>query len=780
MILRGELRFADGTVRTANVTTAGVQLSGATITGNLNLDDASGPQFTPLSRLSLEYCWFEGGIYLRRSHFTSLSFRGSRFKVLNGSDAFIKGPVDLTGVCGIKDKTNVDGFESYGQCWVVLATTAIAGRVTAAHARLAAPEPRSPAGKATEEFVRFSRFARYALDLRASNIESSVVLRPDCVAVGGVCMALSKIDGSIWGSGAKLKASEDYGFSADYAIIRGSIYFRSNDLRPRTLFRAKGCVSLFACKLGGSLYMEGAKLETLKPSAEQKSDEDRVVLDIRNSEIGASCNLSAWQSEADLTKVDCFKAKGDILINAASVKGDLNLQGSSIGLDALDDQTQATMKVAPAAKPSQTQGTAPTLSISGTSIGGDCSLTAFRHSYKENNQDRTVGLRFTCYGNIAITESKITKSLHMEGAELHVPEGDTNPALDLSGTTVGGEACLMTWREGEAQGLPFTATGYGVVLDFTGVKIAQKLTMNGARIVSKPPTSVTKPSSVYAIDAANAAIGGKASLSTFRDFRFSVVGGVNFTGASVKLELNLAGADIRADGGGLSLQYLEIGTDLDLHRAEVYGALDATGARIGKSVILTGTTISSGSIEKGLKGRALPDKDLKKYEAELRNKHIERQLEPDFSLYSAEIGDALIVSSLEVSRELPQYMDRTHATVDLRALHVGELKDEGGEGWGREVRFWLDGFRYDRLPEVTTALPEVPYPRTIQYLYALLELIWVAVKRFLDPSAILKDPHYRKRRAGRTRLRRDGCQRIFSLAQEQAASLTLRRSTLAP
>jgi hypothetical protein len=748
ILLGKDFEFPDGQVRPVRVRTAGVQLSGARIIGDLNLDDASGSQFTPLSRLSLAYCWFEGKILLRRSHFTSLDFRGSRFANLNASDAFIKGPVDLTAVGGIGAKTEIDGFESYGQCWVVLATTAIAGRVTAAHARLAAPPARTSAGTGREEFVRFSRHARFALDLRASNIESSVVLRPDCVAVGGVCLALAKLDGSIWGNGAKLKAVEDYAFSADYAVIRGSIYFRSSDLRPRTRFHAKGCVSLFACKLGGSLYMEGAKLERLKPSAEQETSEDREVLDVRSAEIGANCNLSAWQSEADLADVDYFQANGDISIDAASIKGDLNMQGASIGLDACNEKGQGASPSPGAPGPAQTRGKPPVLAISGTSIGGDCLLKAFT----KDDRKPTEGVRFECNGNIVITESKITNSLHMEGAKLNAPRNDKKPALDLSGTTVGGEAYLTAWDDDEAQEtLLFIATGGSVVINLIGVTIAQKLIMNGARVVSEPPTGISKPSSPCAIDAANAQIGGEAWLSTFRGFSFSVEGGINLTGASIKLELNLAGADIRAGGGRLSLQYVEIGTDLNLTKAELHGALDATGAKIGKSVILKGTTISSGSIEKGLKGGTLTEKDFKKYEVELKNKHIERQLEPDFSLYSAEIGDTLEVASLNVWKELPDYEESTHATIDLRALHVGELKDEGGEGWGREVRFWLDGFRYDRLPEVTTALREEVYPHTIEYLYALFELIWVALKRFLNPSEILKDPRYRRPRGARTR-----------------------------
>lgn len=870
VILRKDLKFSNGQIRPVVIKTAGVQLSGAKITGNLNLDDASGPEFTPLSRLSLQYCWFDGAINLRRSHFTSLSFRGSRFRVLNASDAFIKGPVDLTGICGIEPKSDKGGFETYGQCWVVLATAAIAGRVTAGHARLAAPPPRTPAGVGREEFVRFSRFATYALDLRASNIESSVVLRPDCVAVGGVCIALSKLDGSVWGSGAMLKAGEDYAFCADYAVIRGSIYFRPNDLRPpgdkqplagqtsiqsssltddveprkSTCFSATGCVSLFACKLGGSLFMEGAKLTALNPAAKESSDKNPEALDVRNSEIGGHCSLCAWESEVRPGDVYRFIARGEIWLGALRVRNELSLSGACIkSLDANNIEvggdcncsvtsfdkekvhyrfvTQGDVKMdgstikgnldfqgayigmgnrferaSPGDTESESQSEAITLSVSGTVIGGDCLLRAYGHRC---SRMRTHGLRFRSNGIIVLTESKITNSLHMEGAELKAPRDKKTPALDLSGTTIGADACFKTWDDPAAQNsLPFIAEGGSVVLRLTATKIAQKLIMNGARISARPPNDF-KASSVYAIDAANAEIGGKASLSTYvgklagkeEAFRFGACGEVDFTAARITLGLDLSGSSLsavqssgteaplaldasrahlkfiwfkkdevedevgrkvgrsfRADGEirleyaeinaemdlsgailhePLSAKYAEIDAEMDLSGAKLYGAFDAEGARIGKSVRLEDTTISRMSTEARLQDPKVT-KERKILEEDIFDRHVERKLAPDISFRSAEIGDALIVNRLRVfdlqEGTRPYLKDLTHGTVDLRALHVGDLNDEGGDGWGKDVRFWLDGFRYDRLPEVKPS----------KHRKSPLQLIVAFLVRVRDPS----------------------------------------------
>lgn len=141
--------------------------------------------------------------------------------MLEASGAHIGGRVDLSRVRGI-DPAETDDPGNYGQCWVKLVTAKIADLVVAPFARFVAPPKRA-------DFVAMSRFANYALDLRAADIDSSVILRPGCSAVGGISLALSNIDGSLWACGAKVTADEEYAFSADYAVVRGSIYLRPYD-----------------------------------------------------------------------------------------------------------------------------------------------------------------------------------------------------------------------------------------------------------------------------------------------------------------------------------------------------------------------------------------------------------------------------------------------------------------------------------------------------------------------------------------------------------------------
>ena len=116
VVLGEKLGFPNGQQRSATVKNSSVRLWGAKIIGepgvestkDVHLENASQIDASPLPRLRLEGCWFEGEIHLERSHFRSLSFRRSQFSVLNASDANIDGPVDLTGVRGIGQDVQVE------------------------------------------------------------------------------------------------------------------------------------------------------------------------------------------------------------------------------------------------------------------------------------------------------------------------------------------------------------------------------------------------------------------------------------------------------------------------------------------------------------------------------------------------------------------------------------------------------------------------------------------------------------------------------------------------
>jgi len=795
--------------RGVTVRAAGIRIRSATITGHLNLNDLSGPGGSALAGLEFVGCWFTEPLSLRRCHLKSLSLLACRFDELQAADAVIDGPVNLSRVRRV-DKLYLKDIhkndcESDG-CWVVLTGARIGGRLNCDEAHFAAtPRDDDP----EIQFIPNSKHARYALDLRAAQVRGSVILRPDVKAIGGISFNLAKIEGSIWCNGAHLTAAEEHAFSADYVNIQGSLYMRTYDpphKNESTRFVAQGSVSIFAAKIGGNLYMEGAELHCCHLQDDHKGAEIYESLDATNATIGGNCNLRWWKpdNKQDPSKdkgeyAYPFEAQGKILLRSASIGNDFTMSGASIeSLEAnnIEIGGDCWMSVysgtyVPTSRfPNRPRMSARSVYLEGAVIKGDLNLFGSKLGIESTEQKKEYGLfarsakiggncnlttypvegesngvviRFECYGRIQVPEASIGNSLVMEGAKIVWKTQEPNAALDFSGTTIGGHAKFMTWQPEEGgECVPFEVRSGENGLRLAGTRIAQKLILNGSDIQS------TK----IAIYAPNAEIGAKASLGTYRErsasghytglvYHFNAIGKITFTAANIKLGLDMRGAQLRppfalstsdisaiaesialdltlahmkfadlTDSDALSnretalhetphfgcvgavvLEHTEIDTKLDLKNARVQGRLVLDYARIGTCVDLTGARLWSGSartkyeeMHKKIKNHdLLEDKVID----ELMRDHAEKLIKADLSLHSARVGDALIVSDLKIIPEIAapdgvksQGSDLTkfnRITVDLRGLHIEELQDEGGDGWGSDVRLWLDGFRYTRL-----------------------------------------------------------------------------------
>jgi hypothetical protein len=814
------------------ITDAGVRLFGATVTGTLDLEDLFAPGGTP-SRLEFENCWFNGPISIKRSRLRNLTLRKCAFRELQASDSVIEGPVDLSYARSSQSPS--PGEENGAQpaiprlCWVVLAGSQIKGRVNAAHAHFAAPEKRH-----ASQWVPFSRHPRYALDLRGTRIEGSVHLRPDVSAYGGVCLILSRVEGSLWCNGAKLIAVEDCAFSADYANIHGSIYMRPYEApvcdedaeidpdapqpfpAPTVEFRIEGCFSLYSTKLGGSLYLGGATLMPRVDGEDKGLPSDEVLLNAanaviggdcylncatsklpgserqyhfkslgkivfssarigrhlsfdgamvqeihaENAEIGGDCSLSAPFDEAG-PSAQLFHAAIAIHLNGSSIKGDLDLSGARIGkplclspgvsfsglpeLISHDDMaTVCSNDSEPLYKrhlPSISTG----IFAPGITIGGNCYFRAF----KDKHGGKTSGLRFECVGRIFMISSKIGGSLIMEGARVVGPV--ERAAIDLSSSTFGGDVLFRTWDQDSADSLPFQLRGGQTGVRLVGTRIAQKLNLNGSELYTEG----------VAVNAQNLEVGGKASFGVFLGkrggtrylYRFAAFGQVSLTSATIRLGLDMSGASLQTSGevtrpgalgpgtaldlklahckfvrltthawdgggetvfaatGGVVLTNAEIDAELDCKHSYFFGPLCLDYARIGTSVDLTNALLWSGSTANI--GSDAPARNIPRM-------HIERSLKPDLSLHFAVIAGSLVVDCLgRCNQDGPG-----HITIDLRGLRVGELQDRGGNGWTTDgrVRFWMDGFRYARLPEVT---PSRRTPTVSTIFHRLLDQSWL-------------------------------------------------------
>jgi hypothetical protein len=777
-------------LRSVRITSAGVHVCSAVITGQLDLDDLAGPGGAPLPALRFENCRFEKGINIRRCHLRSLTLKKCSLTELQAEEAVIDGPVKLTDLrrpaeITLKDSNGQDA-KSWG-CYVVLRGAQIAGHLNCARSLFAA----MPRAKDQDPFVQNSRHSRYALDLRATRIRGSALLRPDVKAFGGVSFTLAQVRGSIWCNGAELTAVEDCAFSADYADIQGSLYLRTRDRlieKESVRFVARGQVSLFATKIGGSLYMEGADLQVCKLPKDKAEAEAYESLDATNATIGGNCKLCSWQSFTEEKRLYPFNAKGKIVLNSALIRNDLSLSGAnveSVYASNIEVGGECRMSVYEASPkvPEYPRLTATAIHLEGAvikgdflmrgaaigrndekankdyglfargaKIGGDCQLTTFPHE----DGSKGIVLRFECFGRILLQEASIGNSLVMAGARLIWTLPGPYPALDASGTTIGGHAKFMTWNPDESVGgIPFEVHADEIGLRLAGTKIAQKLIFNGAIIRT----------SKIAINAANIEIGGKASLGVYtekgsramnppRAFAFTAFGEVIFTCATIKLGLDMSGACLkppqaetfRNDAesvvnlvaldltlartkfaelvqvqavGQVIMKHAEIDTDVNLTGGRFEGPVVFDYARIGASAHLTRIQLWCGSVrmiyEKILnRNRKLGGNDLLEGAVadELARHHAGKLMFADLSLHSAKIGGALIVSNLKTFQKLDSARDSwvsmpnelSHVTVDLRGLQIEELQDSGGDGWEKSVRFWLDGFRYSRLNQLPHSL----------------------------------------------------------------------------
>ena len=396
-------------------------------------------------------------------------------------------------------------------------------------------------------------------------------------------------------------------------------------------------------------------------------------------------------------------------------------------------------------------------------IGGNCHLTTYT-----SGRDKEPPLRFECYGRVLLQEASIGNSLVMAGAKIDWTRAVPYPALDISGTTIGGHAKFMVWQSEESsECIRFEVDANDTALRLAGTRIAQKLILNGAMIRR----------SRIAINASNIEIGGKASLSSYGErgatkdrepviFHFTASGRVILTAATIKLGLDMSGAlltpDVSASRGddarsannsvaldltlarmkflqlrGLAysdtlatttqrrkpfealgsvvFRHAEIDTDIDLRGGLFRGRIVADYARVGGAVDLTGSRFSGGSariireqILRNSNKIGLDDSLLESaVRAELARHHAGKLMDADLSLHSARVGGALIVDNLTVQTEIDSVkgLERLNYVIaDLRGLHIEELQDCGGNGWGNAIRFWLDGFRYTRL----TPLPHSP------------------------------------------------------------------------
>ncbi len=418
----------------------------------------------------------------------------------------------------------------------------------------------------------------------------------------------------------------------------------------------------------------------------------------------------------------------------------------------------------------------------GLRVGGFCSMATF-----ESDSGQEV-FRFECAGRVSLEDATIGNYFCMDGARVVCEK----VAINLSGCAIGGKASfrVVKGRSGRqaGEGFAFSAWGGDTAVKLNGAKMAFGLNMNGAFL-----TGTRLGLAADNIDVGGKVSLGMFHVNGRHDpFPFTSEGKVSLVGATIKLQLNLSGAHltlgkdqartregsgfmdvldltlVRAKGiwlgkheclnGGMSeeerkfkadgrvvLEHATVDTDLVLEGCTLWRQLSCEFAKVGGSVRLSEITM-----ERQYDGWCLLDTVNAKAvsrlddDEELRKWYVQRRLTPDISLNSANVGGALKVwrytSGLERTptdktgddprlKPMLEGTSRTKIVIDLRGAVIGELDDRGGRAWGESTRFWLEGFRYNRLKEASvyhTGSTNRPMSKKIPF--------WV--KTLLKPSYI--------------------------------------------
>jgi len=274
-----------------------------------------------------------------------------------------------------------------------------------------------------------------------------------------------------------------------------------------------------------------------------------------------------------------------------------------------------------------------------------------------NGKDES--LPFAAKGDVSLLDANITGGLEMDGAQL---EG----RLVAERAMIGGAALLRAWNgkvNGKDESLPFTAKG-DVFL--SGANITGGLAMDGAQLEGR-------------LVAERAMIGGAALLRAW---------------------------DGKVNGKDESLPFAAKG-DVSLLGANITGGLEMSGARLEGRLVAERATIGGSALLRAWDGKVNgKDESLPfvvKGDVSLRGANITRnldlrdaRLEQGINLYNATIDGSLQVRSGD--KECAGY-----TVFDLRGAKMGALEDEGGAGFSRGARLYIEGFQYTRLQNASTA-----------------------------------------------------------------------------
>ncbi|MGA9868771.1 MAG: hypothetical protein WBQ75_20275 [Acetobacteraceae bacterium] len=345
----------------------GVRVRGARIEDELDLADYAGPVGGGLPGLALEDCDIGAKIDLTNTRLARLSLKGSRIGEVQMRGARLDGPFDFSAVRPASDAPDA-------LAWIDAHDCVIRGEMLGDCAKLRAPPKREDVPPRQE---------RYALDLSDSIVDGSLRLLGKVEAIGGVNVAGTRIRGDLYGTDARMEATEGDALNAQAARIDGLVVLAG--------LTGRGMIWLTRIRIGGALLMDRADLKNGRP--EGRGD----ALVATGAEIGGAVQMR-----------DGFMADGSVLLLGANIHGNLECDGAHFANRTQDGSGQA-------------------LLAEGAEIGGDALLRD----------------GFTAQGRVSLHGAKIRGNLECGGAHFaNRTQDGSGQALLAEGAEIGGDALL--------------------------------------------------------------------------------------------------------------------------------------------------------------------------------------------------------------------------------------------------------------------------------------------------------------------------------------------------
>lgn len=756
-IIRGELlrrillklpveHHHSGAAFLVEVPTGCVELTGAEISGPVDLGGACAPDGGPLFGLRLENCNVSESLNLAGTNIRSVSLRGSKIVHLDASEATIVNSLDISGVRSAEASRPGSGVDNQPLCWADLRGARIGGSMIAANADLVGKPGRN-------RLQRFSIPASYALDLRGCVIADSVVLSPSFSALGGVSIAVGDIGNDVRAEGATLSAAEQWSFDANGARINGSFVMRGYDvgedsqretkvvgdiglrmtkvkgivdLSGATIegggvdaqnaevggdllmfvwgakgkaFVAEGRINLFGARIAGSLVLAGGKVKSVLAHNSEIGGNAMLGGFLGNTSAQGTVILSIRSMTGEFVAFDGAKISGSLIVMGVHLKGALSARNLFVGGSALFCGWGAS-SVNPKSGFEATEVLCDGAVIKGSlvlagatlardfgaqniDIGGDAVLSGeFRAPTSDGSLIDLFGF-LTVGGRANLEGARITGSLKLIGANI---AGE----LIVKNADIGADAMLCTCVRGDV--ISHFSTMH---LNVTGTCIAGNLDMKGAHIhrgISAHGVDVKGSVRLEPLPASNKVIGFEVEESS---------GEVSFSRSHIGGGLNVAGGRL---GGSFEAVNAIIGANFQLCAWQDPDRPERVRLTVAGTVRLNGITVRG---DADLTGCQIADKFEAKH-AEIvgdvrlcavePNKHHPYPL--PFESRSLDLTGARIGGTLEIDRRIDSVQGlNTPRDTDIYLVdtRVCSLNDREGMGWGEDATLRMQGFDYRRL-----------------------------------------------------------------------------------